>query len=151
MIGKARKYKWLDFTDSVQVASQQSNWYSYIIQDIVKNIPLRTETYERANFHWWYSSETLAGARLFSFTWKVIGRTKTLRHTALSLLMDQLKPELSTTTYFRWFYDLEWKTDNGEDRTCKTKVYSMLTPTNWLDSPVIDYTFDLYSETEKIY
>jgi len=151
MIGKARKYKWLDFTDSVQCTSQQSNWYSYIIQDVVRNIPLRTETYERANFHWWYSSETLAWSRLFTFTWKIIGRTKTLRHTALSLLMNQLKPELSATTYFRWFYDLEWKTDNWENRVCSTKVYSMLTPTNWLDSPVIDYTFDLYSETEKIY
>jgi len=151
MIGKARQYKWLNFTDSVQVLQQHTSWYSYIIQDNVRNTPLRTETYDRANFHWWYSSETLAWARLFTFTWKVIGTNKSNRDTARSLLVNAIKPEWNPNIQNRWFYDLLRKTDWWEDRTCKAKVYSMPNPTNWLDSPFIDYTFDLYCENEKVY
>lgn len=151
MIWKERKYKWLDFTDSVQCTSQQSNWYSYIFQDIVRNVPLRTEIYDRANFHWWYSSETLAWSRIFTFSWKVIWTNKDNRDTWRTLLVNQIKPEWNPNIVNRWFYDLTWKTDWWDDRTCKAKVYSMPSPTNWLDSPIIDYNFELYCEDEKIY
>lgn len=151
MIGKAWQYKWLNFTDSIQVTSQQSNWYSYIIQDVVKNVPLRTQTYDRANFHWWYSSNTLAWSRLFSFTGKVIWTNKDKRNMVLALLMAKIQPEWNPDIQNRWFYDLSWLTDWWDNRTCKAKVYTMLNPTNWLDDPIIEYTFELYSETEKIY
>ena len=111
MIGKARRYKWLDFTDSVQVASQRSNWYSYIIQNNVRNTVLRTNLTDKANFHWWYASETLAWPRLFSFEWKVIGTTKAQRHEARSLLLNALKPEGNPNIINRGFYDLEFQDD----------------------------------------
>jgi len=151
MIWKSRRYKTLDFTDSVQVVSQTSNWFSYIIQDVKKDVPLRTNVNDKANYHWWYSSNTLAWPRLFTFTWKVIGTKKDKRNIWLSLLMNKIKPEWNPNISNRWFYDLERQTDWWDERTCKAKVYQMITPTNWLDDPIIEYTFELYSETEKIY
>lgn len=151
MIGKSWKYKWLDFTDSVQVLSQRSNWYSYVLQDVTREVPLRTQTFERANFHWEYSSNTLAWSRIFKFTWKIIWTTKEKRHQALSILTNAIKPEWNPDIQNRWFYDLFWKTDNWEDRTCKAKVWKMLELSNDIDSPIIDFTFELYSETEKVY
>ncbi len=151
MIGKARRYKWLDFTDSVQVASQRSNWYSYIIQNNVRNTVLRTNLTDKANFHWWYASETLAWPRLFSFEWKVIGTTKAKRHTARSLLLNALKPEWNPNIVNRWFYPLQFQDDGWNERVAYCKVYSMPSAENWLDSPVIDFSFELLSESEKIY
>lgn len=151
MIGKSRRYRTLDFTDSVQVTSQYSNWYSYILQDVRKDIDLRTEVTERANYHWAYSTNTLASARLISFTWKVIWTNKQKRHTALETLMNILKPEWNPSNQNRWFYDLNFQTDSWEERTCSAKVYKMPAVTNWLDDPIIEFSFDLYSETEKIY
>ena len=151
MIGKARKYKWLDFTSAIQIASQVSNWYSYILQDIKKDVALRTQSYDRANYHWWFSSETLAWPRLFTFSGVAIWTTKPQRDSALKLIMAQIKPEWNPNIQNRWFYDLNWKTDWWEDRTCKAKVYSLPSVTNWLDDPIIQFSFELYSETEKIY
>ena len=151
MIWKARRYKGLDFTDSIQVASQVSNWFSYIIQNAEYWVNLRTQSTERANYHGWYSSNTLAWPRLFTFTWKVIGTKKQDRHNWLSLLTNAIKPEWNPDTTNRGFYDLQRQDDWWNERTCKAKVYSMVKPTNWLDDPIIEYNFELYSETEKVY
>ena len=151
MIGKAWKYKGLDFTDAIQIASQMSNNYSYILQDINMNVPLRTNTYDRENYHWWFSSNTLAGSRLFTFKWLIIWVKKSDRDKARQLLMSQLQPEGNPNIQNRWFYDLSWQTDWWALRTCKAKVFSMPQATNDLGSPIINFTFELYTETEKIY
>jgi len=151
MIWKAFRYKWLDFTDSVQVLSQHTNWYSYIIQNNIRNTALRTNITDKANFHWWYSSETLAWPRLFTFEWKVIWTTKAQRHTARSLLLNAIKPEGNPNIINRWFYDLQFQDDGWNEKVAVCKVYSMPSPENWLDSPVIDFSFELLSESERIY
>lgn len=151
MIGKKFRYKGLDFSDNVQNISQQTSWYSYIIQDNVRNISTKTTIFDNANSHWWYSWEALAWPRLFSFTGKVIGTNKTNRDIAWDLLVSNIKPEWTLNALTRGFYDLNFQDDWGNERTVKCKVYWVPEPTNWLGSPVIDFTFELLWESEKIY
>ena len=151
MIGKARKYKWLDFTDAVQCASQTSNWYSVVLQDIKMDLPLRTTVLDRANYHWGYSSNTLWWERLFQFTAIAIGENKAKRDIIWRKIISTLCPEPNPWSNTRWFYDLTWKTDWWEDRVVSAKVYQVPFPTNWLTDPLINFTFDLYCETEKVY
>lgn len=151
MIWKNFVYKWLDFTDQVQQTKLTNSGYCYILQDVIKNVPLRTQTSDKANFHWWYSSETLAGQRLFTFVGKVVWLDKDKRHQARRELMLALVPEWNPNIINRGFYELLRQDDWGNNRLAYCKVYWMPEPTNDLDSPVIDFRFELLSETERIY
>ena len=151
MLGKAYRYKTLDFTDDTQFTSQQTNWYSYILQDVIKDTSTRTQVTDKANFHWWYSSETLAWPRLFTFTGKIVGLDKAKRRTARNELISALQPEWNPNVINRWFYQLLFQDDWGAERFAFCKVFTMPEARNGLDNPVIDFRFELLSESEKIY
>lgn len=154
MLGKAYQYKWLDFTDQVQSSLLESQGYCYVLQNIDKNVPLRTDTFDNANYHGWYSSATLAGGRLFTFAGKVCALTKEKRWQAWRILMNKLQPEPNPNVLSRWFYDLTWTDDDGSLRTVKAKVFTHPQPSNGVVDPentVIDFVFELYAETEKVY
>lgn len=151
MLGKNFKYKWIDFTDETQELSVINNWYWIILQNNIKDVNLRTDIYNRANYHWSYSSETLSSWRLFTFTGKIVGTTKTQRYSAWNQLISAIQPENYPWVINRWFYNLERQNDNWDARTVKAKVFQPPIPSNWLESTVIDFTFELYAENEKIY
>lgn len=154
MLGKAYQYKWLDFTDQVQSALLESQGYCYVLQNIDKNVPLRTDTFDNANYHGGYTSATLAGGRLFTFVGKVCALTKEKRGQAWRILMNKLQPEPNPNVLSRWFYDLTWTDDDGSLRTVKAKVFNHPQPSNGVIDPentVIDFVFELYAETEKVY
>lgn len=151
MIGKNFVYKWYDFSDEVQEIKLNTEWYWVILQDVNRNLSLRTQTTDRANFHWWYASDTLAGARLYTFTGKIVGQSKALRDKGWQELMSVIKPEGNPNVINRWFYPLTFKDDWWKDLVAYCKVFSVPVASNELDNPVIDFTFELYSETERMY
>lgn len=143
MLWKKFIYRWLDLTDWVQ--------NDIVLIDSVRNIPLRTGINDRANFHWTYTSSSLAWGRIFIFRWQVFGKTKAERRAGRKKLIDVIQPEYSPTDINRGFYDLTRETDWGVEMTTKAKVYQAPEANNWLDDPVIEFSFALYSETEKVY
>jgi len=151
MIGKNFIYKWYDFSDEAQEIKLNTEWYWIILQDVNRNLSLRTNTTDRANFHWWYASETLAWPRLYTITGKIVGQTKALRDKGWQELVTIIKPEGNPNIVNRGFYPLQFKDDWWQDLVAYCKVYSMPNATNDLDNPVIDFTFELFSETERIY
>ena len=150
MLWKKFKFKTLDFTDSVQRASQQANGYSYTLQDKDDDINVKTEIVENSNYHGGVASHTLAWLRYFNFAGVAIGLDKTKRWTVRALLQASIniKPDVNANEYF----DLFWDTDDDEARTCKVKVSRPVTKqSNELWSPLIPYSFQLLSPSEKIY
>jgi len=151
MIWINRQYKWIDFTDSVQYASRVANGYGVFIQNEVHWTTTRTDVFDRANYHGGYSSETLAGGRLFTFDCIAVWSTKAQRNTIRNTIVAALQPEPNPWASNRGFYDLDFDDDWWNARTVKAKVFTPPTPTNDLDDPLIRFTFELYAEEEKIY
>ncbi len=151
MIGKNRKFRSLDFTESTQKTSQQTNWYSVVVQNVNMQTGLRTDINERANYHGSYSSETLANGRTFSFDCIAIWETKSKRATIRNTIVSTLQPPGNPWVTNRWFYKLYFQDDAGNDKYARCKVLNLPDPQNWLDDPLISFTFSLYCETEKIY
>ena len=151
MLWKSYKYKWLDFTDLGQEQLLQSQWYCYVLQDVIKDTTTRTDVTNRANFHGGFSSETLANPRLLTFTGKVVWLTKAQRHLWFNALVSTIQPEGNPNIQNRWFYDLLFEDDGGTEKLLYAKVFTPPTATNWLDDPIIEYTFELLCESEKVY
>lgn len=151
MLWKAYRYKWLDFTDLFQHNLYQIDGYSYLLQDVIKDTTTRTEVTNKANFHGWFSSETLVNPRLLTFTWKVVWLTKEKRHLWFNALVSAIKPEWNPNIQNRGFYELQFQDDNGTEKVLYAKVFTPPTATNWLSDPVIEYSFELLCESEKVY
>jgi len=143
MLWRKFAYRWLDLTDGVQS--------DIVLIDNVRNIPLRTQLYNRANYHGTYTSSTLAWGRLFIFRGQIFGETKAERRAGRKKLIDVIQPEPNPNAYNRGFYELTWETDWGIEMTTMAKVYQAPEATNWLDDPIIEFTFSLYAESEKVY
>ena len=60
MLIKNRKYKDLDFTVATQKSNYDTLGYSYVINNFSSAVGLRTDTFDIANYHGSYTSETLA-------------------------------------------------------------------------------------------
>lgn len=142
MIWYDRTYKWNRFSDLIGSTS------NLVLQDVERNVPLRTDIFNRANYHGTYSSNTLAWWRVFNFT-GVIHGTRAERDIARTNLVNLIQPEPNPSDSA--FYDLTWKSDSDWDRQVKAKVFQVPFPTNWLCDPFIDFTFQLYSEWPEIY
>jgi len=62
-----------------------------------------------------------------------------------------LQPEGNPNIQTRGFYPLYFQDDGGNERFAICKVFTMPQPRNGLDEPTIEFTFELLSESEKIY
>lgn len=140
MIINSITYRWVNFSDS------QANTNNIVITDVNKTVNLRTQIYPRQNYHWTNSSFTLAEWRLFTFTWQIFWATKTERQNWQTRLWNIIKPEWLPDSTNDWFYELTWKDDWGTQYKLDAKVYKMPEYSNWLNDPVIKFTFELYSE-----
>lgn len=142
MLGKKWIFNSLNLTDLAHT--------EIVLTNVSKPIPLRTQVYEKSNFHWAYSSPTLAWWRLFTFRWSVFADSKPARWTGWKKIIDVIQPEFNPNASNRWFYDLTRETDWGIEVTVKAKVYRAPEPINGLDDAIIEFSFDLYAETEKV-
>lgn len=149
MIWTNWNYKGIDFTDSVQYISKVDNWYAIFLQNEEHNTQSTMNSFERANYHGGYSSEVLVNPRYLNFTWKIVWHTKALRHEAWNTLISAIQPDPNPASPS--FYNLTFKDDGWNDRLIYAKVETMPQASNWLDDPIIEFSFTLYSETEKVY
>lgn len=149
MLGKNRKYKGLDFSDTIQKHLQQTMGYSFPLQEYSADLSTRTEERTNANFHGGTLSHSLYGVRYMNFSWIGIGKSKQERGIVLKLLMDQLtlRHGVKSDEYF----DLSRETDDGQPRTCKAKITKPIETRHELTSYKFEYSFQLACPSEKIY
>lgn len=139
MIWKNYSYKWFTFDDL------NASVNNIVLQDVQRWITLSTNIYNKASYHGVNSSYSLAGWRVFTFTWKIFGVTREERANGQSKLNNIIKPE-GIFWDNKGFYELSWYEDNWEKVKVQAKVYSMPTYSTDVWSTVIDFSFDLFAE-----
>lgn len=117
MIWKNRTYKGVSLSDT------QASTNRIAIQDVNKNVWLRTEIYTKQNYHWVNTSNTLAEWRLFTFDFAIFG-TREERAKGQEVLNSIIVPENNPGST-DWLYTLQWDTDDGETVSCQARVYGM--------------------------
>jgi len=140
MIIKNITYKWLDMSD----ANARTN--GFVIQEVTKNLALRTTIFDRETYHGSIASNTIASGRFFTFKWQIFGFTDSERWNGEQRLNNIIKPEWFLWESNRGFYDLAWKDDSDTQYKVSAKVYKMPEYERELWSPVINFTFELYAE-----
>jgi len=150
MISFNFKYKWIDFTHSVQKTSLDTLGYGIFIENETHQTTLTTNTFERANYHGWYTSDTLAGLRVFSFSWRVAGKTAANRETWRRQLFSTIQPEGDLGKFDRGFYDLEFTDGLSNVKTVKCKVFNAPNVKHEKCNISGTFEFDLIAETETI-
>lgn len=150
MIWKNYKYKWIDFSESLQKLSKENNWYYLMLTSDLHTTALNTTITDRANYHGGYTSETLAWPRLYTFEWQIYGSNQVNRSIAWNQLIAAIQPEWNPAD--RWFYDLEYEDWEGTKKAVKAKVFSAPEeiPSNKPCDVTFNFRFELQVETEKI-
>jgi len=143
MIGTNWLYNGLDMSDSKALEN------GFIITNVTKDIVLNTEIYNNQNTHWAKTSYTLAWARIFTFEGECFWITKQERYNAWIKLNSVIQPQPVFRDWTSWFWTLRWEEDSWELRTCSAKVYTVPNPVNWLDDPIIRFTFALICENAE--
>jgi len=145
------KYKWIDFSDDIQLANKASNGYGFIVENVKCWLKLSTDISELANYHGSYASNTQAGGRLFTFDVNIIYDLPGDKGIWYYEIVSKIQPENNLGKYGRWFYPLEFTDYNWNELFVNAKVHGMPEPgdidCNWSDK----VSFELYAETEKIY
>ena len=131
--------------NGVNLSSSLSYINHIVIQDVDKTLKLNTSIFNRQDSHWAIASYTLAEWRLFTFKWQIFWSTKIERQYWQNILNSLIKP-----IWLIWqeseYFQISWQDDWWNQYKTNAKVYSMPSYTNWLDSPVIDFTFELYAQ-----
>ncbi len=141
MIIKNVTYKWNSF-DSI---------HNIVFRDNNKWVNLRTDIINKQNFHWSRSTNTLAEGRLFTFTGLIYWATYQERQIWIDFLNWIIKPEWLPTETNRWFYQLTWEDWNWNKFKTQAKVFSMCDFKHIPNEPIIEFTFELYSEQAWYY
>ena len=143
MIGKNFRYNWLDM-------SPQAVFMTNIALSDVRSITGQTtEIKDNTNTHWSKASNTKEWGRLFIFEWYISGITKPIRWAAWRLLNERIniEPYLNADPYKK----LEFQTDEWEDRWVMAKVNKKPDGSNAVNHPRIEFSFELFAETNEIY
>lgn len=140
MIIRDFTYKGISLSDSVAGTTK------IVVQEVNKDVQLRTATFDRANFHGTNTSFTLASGRLFTVSGVIFGSTRADRATGQNVLASIIAPESNPTPDNKGFYDLTWVDDNGDTMVASAKVYSMPKYGHENGTPIIEFSFELYSE-----
>lgn len=152
MIWQNFQYRWLDLSNSTQKTQWDTLWYWIVLQSEVHTTDLSTDIFENANYHWWYTSATLAWPRLWTFSWKIMWTNKSNRDKARSDLVAVIQPDANPWSLNRWFYTLNFQDWQWNDRRVNAKVYKAPEPSFWNPCDTsFDFTFELITESEKIY
>lgn len=131
--------------------SLSNSTYNIVLQWESKAVNLRTDIFNKQNFHGANSSYTLAEWRLFTFTWVIYGATYQARQTWIDYINWLIKPEWIPTSTNTWFYELTWEDWNANKFKTNAKVYKMCEFTHKVNEPVIEFTFSLYSDLAWYY
>jgi len=144
MIVRNISYKGVDMWDSV--------WWTnhLVIQEMKKDVKLRTSIYNNQAYHWSTSSFTLAEWRVLRFKWQIFWTTESDRMIWQTLLNSIIIPEAIPTDDNRGFYELTYEDDSWAKLKCQAKVLEMPIYNNGLWHPVIDFSFKLYVEESYV-
>ena len=130
----------------VSLADSNASTTKVVVQDVQKDVALRTTLYDRVNYHGTNSSYTLASGRLFTISGTIFGATRADRATGQNTLNAIITPESNPNSTNKGFYALTWTDDSGNAMTVNVKVYSMPQYKHNVGEPTITFTFELYSE-----
>lgn len=133
-------YKNVNFGDSQALTN------NFAIQNVRYGLNLLTQVYEKTTWHGAYSTNTLAWGRLLSITGIVFWATRADRWNAEQTLQNIIKPEYYLDTPTRGFYEYSFENDNWDKVKWMWKVYSDIRYEDTLDSPLIQFSFDILSE-----
>lgn len=141
MIIKDITYKWFTFDSTNNIVMNENN----------KTVSLRTDIFNKQNFHGARSSNTLAEWRLFTFSWLIYGETYQERQNAVDYINNLIKPEWIPTETNRGFYQLTFKDWNWNIFKTQAKVFRMCEFRHAVNEPIIEFSFELYSEQAWYY
>lgn len=142
MIERNIVYKGVSLAESAAVTNR------VLITGMDKGIKLRTEVFNRQNYHGSYTSGTLAEGRLFSVSGVIFGTARSERGTGQALINSIIVPESIPSAANRGFYELSYTDDLGVVHVTQAKVYSAPRyEPGEPGSPDINFTFELYAET----
>ncbi len=144
MIVRNISYKGIDLGDSAGDTNH------LVIQEMRKDVKLRTTIYDKQTYHGSNSSFTLAGGRVLRLRWQIFWTDASDRMIWQTLLNGLIIPEAIPTDTNRGFYELTYEDDNWAKLKCLAKVYEMPIYSNNLWSPIIDFSFKLYVEESYV-
>lgn len=136
-------YKWFSFSDLLA----KTQWV--VITNVNKNVNTTTNIYNRNNAHGTHSSKTLAGWRLFTFTGQIYDYDHASKEQKWDLLNTVV--QVVPTSNDPEFFELSREDKGWNPRRCMAKVFTMPKAENWLNSHIIDVTFELYAENFQIF
>ena len=131
-------YNWVVLSGDTAVAS------NYTVNQWVNSTVLRTEVFNRENYHGSTTSKTLASGRIFTLTGIIFSDTASTRDTAKKIIDNVIKP-----VWLLWdseFNTLTWKDEAENQYKAQAKVYRMPSYSKDLGTGVINFDFDLYVE-----
>jgi hypothetical protein len=137
MIIKDVTYKWYNLS---------STTYNIVLNENNKNVALRTNIYQKQNFHGARSSYTLSEWRLFIFSGVIYGATYIERQTGVDYINWLIKPEGLPSETNTGYYELTWKDWNNNKFKCNAKVYKVCEFKHVVNEPIIEFTFELYAD-----
>ena len=128
-------YNGVDLFDSLAWSNR------IVLQEVNKRVDLRTTIFNKNTYHGTNTTDTLASGRLFTITWKIFGnRTET--QTGQTILNNLLQ--------LNWFNELSFEDDWWDRYKTQVKVYSMPEYKTEVISNIIDFTFELYSNSPTL-
>lgn len=142
MIVRDVTYKGVSLSDSASGNTRIA------IQKLDKSVNLRTQVFERQNWHGSFTSGTLASGRLFTLEGVIFGATRADRAVGENVLNGLIVPESNPGTGVG-FYALTFTDDSGNVQTAQAKVYSMPKYDRSIGEDLIRFSFDLYSEDAR--
>ncbi len=133
-------YKSLNFSDS------QARVNNFAIQSVQYGLNLMTQVFEKTTWHWAYSTNTLSWGRILTISWTIFWTTRADRWNAQQRLQSIIKPEYYLEIVNRGFYEFTFENDNWDILKWQAKVYSDIRYEDTVDSPLINFSFDLMAE-----
>lgn len=125
--------------------------YNILINQSNKGVSLRTEIYNKQNFHGSRTSYTLAEGRLFTIGGVIYWESFADRQIWVNFLNSIIKPEWIPNSTDTWFYELTWKDWDWNQYKTQAKVYRVCEFNHWVNEPIIQFTFELFSEISWYY
>lgn len=140
MIIRNFTYKGTNLSDSLATTTK------IVIDNIDKNVQLRTAIFDKVNYHGASSSFTLASGRLISVSGVIFWDTRQDRWIGENILNSIIVPESNPTPTKKGFYECSWIDDWWNEVSLNAKVHKMPTykHVNW--TSIIEFSFELYSE-----
>lgn len=135
-------YKGVSLSESVARSTK------ILVQKVDKPINMRTQVFERQNWHGSFTSGTLASGRLFTVRGVIFGATRADRAIGQEIINGIIVPESNPGTGVG-FYDMLFTDDSGNVHLTSAKVYSMPTYGRDIGSDIIDFSFELYAEDPR--